>query len=340
MKKKKIANELLDYFSGMTHEKELSSKESLFVQEATREAADSAKITPPLNIWNNIISEHSARLREKKGSWIDFLLRPVLIQTSVVTLLVIFVFAAIINLYLRRTGEQSFDQIVQGNSLSKTGLAIRSEKSGQIALLTGKNSENIFLKSGSWEVTTEHNKFKKDTWFYYPGGGLKPIGTRFRIQIDGDKTHIELIEGKIQTFSIDEKGKVITSRISRSPFQESFMGTLPATPEEAEKAVAQSDSFIENVEKNRLPKPVVKKGESVQKVEIAPDYSSVYRLFIGSRITVKDKNGRKISGVLKSTNDGNLVIRNKDEILFIDEKEMTLVDLEVHPDQLLYENKK
>ncbi|MDH4263435.1 MAG: FecR family protein [Spirochaetia bacterium] len=146
--------------------------------------------------------------------------------------------------------------IDKGSILYEKGIEIKALEKGEIGQelnsshrnilshLTPKNPDNlknnqqirnIFFKKGKWQVNTHHEQLEMQTWFHFPGGGIRPIGTAFNINIEKQQTTVELTEGKIESYTLNKDGILMGITIESAPF----------------KGVYNSEEIIKNI-KNKI----------------------------------------------------------------------------------------
>lgn len=218
-----------------------------------------------------------------------------------------------------------------GTTLASLGLKMQTATEGLVAIDTTSLKKHIFLSKGSWKIQTEHQLLDKETWFHFPGGGLKPLGTEFTISIGKDTVNIFLKSGKIETYQINKDGNLKSSSVETAPYHEAISIQSLATQLIPYTAANQLTDMV-NDKLDELIPSLLNNGSDRRQ------HSSVYKNFIGSYISViiinqnapkkpQDK-PQKISGFLEAANDGKLRINDGTSVIEVDEKNLILIHLE------------
>jgi hypothetical protein len=340
MEKRKILNNILNYIGDNSSDISSQETEGKFIRDIINESRLKESLQPPDEILYKIVEKRTQK-SSKGGMFLDlFGVRKFQIAGTVATLLVIISIVIRVstggkNNYISTVGV--YKSSARGEVIRQEGYEIQSEVTGSIAIVSSEKMNNLFLKSGKWNISSDHNQNQKETWFHFPGGGLKPVGTRFNIEIQDGKAVVDLENGKIQTYRTNEKGVIQISKISEAPYKENFSGDLPVDFRKVDTIVNIANQELKRLIKNQ---ELEKKQTNANNTLKSKTSESIYDHFIGAEVVLKDKNDRKISGVLVDIDDGKLIIKNRDEVYIVKEKNMTLIGLDVNTNRTIFDNKK
>ncbi|MDH4199328.1 MAG: hypothetical protein OEV66_03020 [Spirochaetia bacterium] len=322
--KLKIAAAIIEYLtetksSPNSNSRKPSAEEKLMGQ-ILRDNHEAIKLTPPEHILHFLQLKQSVEpVLFSRFQNIFMHLKPSLIAPVIVIIVSIFIvwkprerkiplsFAAI---------GQEFARIPTEYILEKSGIRISVARTGEIAIENKGLKDHIFLKQGSWQISASHQLFKKETWFHFPGGGIKPLGTNLSIDIENDGTKVNLKKGKIQTYFVNKFHRLEKSTIETAPYAHEFpAGVDLVSFPEGDGLTSQADEIVKYSEADQIDK-------------LAEENSSVYQNFIGATISVIHGNGSVISGVLEYVYGGKLNIKTKSGLVEVIGNNMLLVSLD------------
>lgn len=281
MKESKLHEELFKFLadSGDTGGK---------IQKLAQQNVENMKMAPPQAVWSNIQKGISESANQRSGRSFGEALKNVF-NPPLVPALAIGVAGILVGAFLLLNRGTSSEHV----PLTELS-ALTEQKAGAVFVArgmrienTGKGSishesgpkEKITIASGAWKMQMNHSELERPVEFVFPGGMLEPIGTAFTLTISGDATTVDLTEGKI--------------RLTSGP------------------AAAQRTQIISAPYQGRLG------AEPVSKTPQAP--LSKYANLVGRNVTVALKNGDRLSGRVKSTVGGKILLANSSGLLTVRE---------------------
>ena len=252
---------LLNGEENSNNKKELNSRvsEELFIKNIHLENTEKSKTSVPENFMD-LILQKAVKQKSVKNSFFKkesfkqfFFFRPVpAFAVSVIfSILLITMFWTfkinfrqdVIQLSSINSYENKSIVAKKGTTFYGKGIEIKALKNGEIAQdlntadknllsrfsksktddsMNNKLVKNIYFKKGKWHVKTHHEQLEMETWFHFPGGGIRPIGTAFKIKIEGQKTLVQLTEGKIESYTSDKNGNITGTTIESAPFNKIY----------------------------------------------------------------------------------------------------------------------
>jgi hypothetical protein len=340
MDKRKIIAALLDFVSSTETDRKKSQKlcnqEEIFIQNIVQENIMAIPQNPPpeiltaLKIKQNEINQKAGDNMQLHWRGFKTVFENFLKKTSVGGFLkfqAAYIFSALLALALLvvisgqwKHEKSSFDQLSSAKQyvmigedevLQKTGIRMSAQLTGELAYNIKNQREHIYIKQGYWQVDTDYASFDKEIWFHFPGGGIKPMGAQFSIDVTSEITKITLIKGKIQTYSTDTYGVINKTTIENAPYACVYKSNDLASFYESDLLVDKSNSMV------------------VQKMDLAEGNEQIfaYYNFVGSYISVLLNDGSRLSGVLKKVWGEKLNIQTDSGLVVVHGSNMTLVGL-------------
>ncbi|MDH5717954.1 MAG: hypothetical protein OEZ22_09980 [Spirochaetia bacterium] len=314
---KRIKDDEYNVNSGI--DSKLSSKEYDFIENIAEKNIEKNVINPPEYLINKIKANAFSSKEENKISFYKQYKNLIKVLSFSFSFFVIIIGFWVIN---KKAGEpqmlvkvsENYVPVKTGKVFVKEGIQIENKSEGEMAY-SESDLNNVYLKSGDWQINTEHEKLDKEHWFHYPGGGVKPIGTKFSINIKKENVTVNLKEGKIQVYYIDEN-KEIKSAVYEAPYNGNFV------PLEETLDLKKTTEIIKKLnEINTKEKSLEEKTEDENKKAVKRKLQSKYLKLINKNVALMLKNGDRISGTLNkiknstlilSTNLGELTIKEVD----------------------------
>ena len=324
MNKRKLMNAFLNYLSFPGAENFSSpasdiSPEEKFIRRAVELNVRAMEKTPPVEIFQNLRLK-AAQQEYPNNAFKTFFndLRTWRFVAPAVAFVAIFLlvwfrpFDTAGAKFEQAGPARGFEVVSEKSVLNRSGLRISALLTGQLAFAQGQQRDHVFIRDGYWYIQAEHSPFNNESWFHFPGGGVKPMGGDFFIEVHSGATTLILSKGKIQTYSTDESGVVQKTVTETAPFVQTFknQGHL-ASFNESDLLAERSDSM------------------AVQKVDSFEETNEVaaYYNFVGSYVCVLLDNGKVLSGKLKMVWDETLHIQTRSGMVSTPLSNMTLVEL-------------
>ncbi|MDH4261809.1 MAG: hypothetical protein OEV78_02055 [Spirochaetia bacterium] len=335
MNKRKLFRAFLNYLnfrenSANVFENKIS-KEELFIQNIVNENIKINQKQPPADFFIKLKNKKNQMLaskdlsKQKTKVWNDILINTYVtgffkFQTRFI-FASMFIIVLVITLSVPLKTEKSkieklslsrqFTLIKEGDVLKEVGLSITAQLIGKLAFESKNQREHVYIKTGYWFVDSDYASFKKETWFHFPGGGIKSMGAKFYIDVTSGSAKITLNQGRIQAYSTDENGVVIKTTIENAPYFHEYNNKNLVPFYESDLLADKSNSMV------------------VQKIDPfeSKEQMLLYCNFIGAYVSILQNDGSRLSGILKKVWNEKLHIQTGTGLVEVTGKNLTLVGL-------------
>ncbi len=274
MSKHRLSEELFRYLEG----KEAQSAERASIEALAQAAQKASAQQLPARTWEGIEQSLSAEPAGVAGFFRALTQNPRLTVFAILVAgILVGAFFLLNSVALPPTPLIELTEarkVSRGQLIVARGMRIEALSDATISRETGI-TEKILLRSGAFAVSLKHAELEKPTRFIFPGGSLEPLGTAFTVKITEQGSEVNLTEGKIRLIRYESSAKQWQSSEVAAP----YTGLFAAKPVEAvPEAVAEPD----------------------RSKTAAQNVRSQFSQYVGRSVTLKLKNGDRLTGKVRA----------------------------------------
>lgn len=196
--------------------------------------------------------------------------------------------------------------------LEAPGMRLSHKQGTEVTLESGPRN-HYSIRSGVLDANLNHKALTKKIWFWFAGGGVQPLGTRFRIEAGPKKAVVTLEEGKLLLI---QSGRPANPRVLRPGARITSRGDIPAAglrrklSKQARGSLATGQGSENPARENPKNKKTLSKPAPSAGSKTTPKVNSPYQQYLGKKVRLHLDNGNKNSGLVTSLKGGVVTLKS------------------------------